>query len=176
MENFTVQITDVFPEDLIALQEISRNTFSQAFAAVNTPENIEFFLEHHYSADKIASEIQNPDSRFYFVKLEERVIGYLKTNRLGAQTVLPNDHGVEIERIYVDETFKGKGIGKILIEKAISVAKEYKANYIWLGVWEKNSPAIRFYSKNGFTQYGSHIFRLGDDDQTDLLFKKDLTL
>jgi diamine N-acetyltransferase len=174
LDKQTVQIVDVFPEDLIPLQEISRNTFSQAFASVNTPENIEFFLEHHYSTDKIASEIRNPDSRFFFVKLGDGVIGYLKINRLGAQTVLPNDHGVEIERIYVDENFKGGGIGKLLIEKALTVAKEYNAKYVWLGVWEKNSSAIRFYKKNGFIQYGNHIFRLGNDDQTDLLFKKNL--
>ena len=37
---------------------------------------------------------------------------------------------------------------------------------------EHNEPAIRFYEKNGFVKYSNHIFKLGDDDQTDLLLKK----
>jgi ribosomal protein S18 acetylase RimI-like enzyme len=89
-----------------------------------------------------------------------------------AQTVLPNDQAVEIERIYVDRPFKGIGIGKIFISKALEIAFTLEAKYLWLGVWEHNESAIRFYEKNGFEEYSKHIFKLGDDDQTDLLFKK----
>jgi ribosomal protein S18 acetylase RimI-like enzyme len=45
---------------------------------------------------------------------------------------------------------------------------------LWLGVWEKNEPAIRFYEKNGFKKFSKHIFKLGNDEQTDLLLKKTL--
>jgi ribosomal protein S18 acetylase RimI-like enzyme len=46
--------------------------------------------------------------------------------------------------------------------------------FIWLGVWEENQKAIRFYKKNGFVEFGKHIFRLGDDDQTDIMMKLDI--
>jgi ribosomal protein S18 acetylase RimI-like enzyme len=169
-----IEITEVLPEDLLTLQEISRQTFQQSFAAMNTEENMKYFLEHHYSEGKLLSEILNPDSRFFFAKNKNRVIGYLKINRNSAQTVLPNDDGLEIERIYIDETLKGFGMGGLLIAKAIDSAKKIKASYIWLGVWEHNKRAIRFYEKNGFIPYSSHIFKLGDDEQTDLLLKMTL--
>jgi ribosomal protein S18 acetylase RimI-like enzyme len=166
-----IEITEVLPKDLMKLQEISRQTFRQSFAAMNTEENMNYFLQHHYSEEKLSHEIKNPDSRFFFAKNKDSVIGYLKVNRSGAQTVLRNDNGLEIERIYIDEAFKGLGIGGLFIDKAIESAKKFKATYIWLGVWEHNKRAIRFYEKNGFIPYSSHIFKLGDDEQTDLLLK-----
>ena len=38
---------------------------------------------------------------------------------------------------------------------------------LWLGVWEHNARAIRFYEKCGFRDAGSHPFLLGNDLQTD---------
>jgi ribosomal protein S18 acetylase RimI-like enzyme len=85
---------------------------------------------------------------------------------------LPNDQAVEIERIYVDRPFKGNGIGKTFISKVIEIANASRAKYLWLGVWENNATAIHFYEKNGFEKFSKHIFKLGDDEQTDLLFRK----
>ena len=58
--------------------------------------------------------------------------------------------------------------------KAIDIALDVQASYVWLGVWEENYRALRFYEKNGFTPFGKHKFWLGDDEQTDLLMKKEL--
>ena len=169
-----IQLVEVFLGDLKNLQEISRRTFYQSFAAVNRPENMKFFLDHHYSDEKLSSEIQNPDSRFFFAQTGEEILGYLKLNLGRAQTVLPNDEGLEIERIYIDQSNKGRGIGQFFIERTLTLAKEVNARYIWLGVWENNPAAIRFYEKNGFRPFSKHIFKLGDDEQTDLLMKRDL--
>ena len=167
-----IQIIEVSGNDLNMLQEISRRTFFQAFAGVNTPGNMQFFLDHHYSKEKLSEELLNPDSQFYFATLDHEPVGYLKLNQRNAQTVLPNDQGLEIERIYMDSDSKGMGIGKLFIRKTIEFAHASRVKFIWLGVWEHNTSAIHFYEKNGFEIYGSHIFKLGDDDQTDLLMRR----
>lgn len=61
-----------------------------------------------------------------------------------------------------------------MYEKAISIALQKNAEYIWLGVWEENPRAIRFYEKNGFLEFDKHIFKLGDDEQTDIMMKLEL--
>jgi len=43
---------------------------------------------------------------------------------------------------------------------------------VWLGVWEENPRAIKFYKKNGFVEFDKHTFVLGEDEQTDILMKK----
>jgi len=169
-----IQLIEVFLEDLLILQEISRRTFYQSFASVNTPENMKSFLDHHYSKEKLSDEILNPDSNFFFAKQGNEIAGYIKLNRGSAQTVLPNNGGLEIERIYIDQPFKGMGIGQEFIKWTLAEAKKINSRYIWLGVWEHNVAAIRFYEKNGFVSYSKHIFTLGDDEQTDLLMRRNL--
>src|SRR5664279_477011 len=139
---------------------------------MNTAENMQFHLNTHFTEEKLTTEILNRESKFFFSVFEGTPVGYLKINRGSAQTVLPNDRGVEIERIYVDRLFKNRGVGNAFISKAVAWANDVRANYVWLGVWEYNEPAIRFYEKNGFEKFSKHIFKLGDDEQTDLLLKK----
>ena len=79
---------------------------------------------------------------------------------------MPNDN-LEIERIYLKKKFQGKGLGKKMIEFAKEKAIQKKKNRIWLGVWEKNPKAIGFYEKVGFEKIGTHIFKVGNDEQID---------
>ena len=105
---------------------------------------------------------------------KRQVIGYLKLNFGDSQTELKDDKSAEIERIYVLQEYQGKKVGQLLYEKALQIANAYKADYIWLGVWEENPRAIQFYKKNGFTEFDKHIFKLGEDEQTDIMMKLSL--
>jgi ribosomal protein S18 acetylase RimI-like enzyme len=158
--------------DIKKLQEIGRTTFSEAFAAVNSEENMKDYLEKGFSEEKLKGELSNQDSQFYFALLDGKVIGYLKINIGQAQTEKLNLDALEIERIYLLKAFYGQKVGQLLYQKAIDIALEMQASYVWLGVWEENYRALRFYEKNGFTPFGKHKFWLGDDEQTDLMMKK----
>ena len=81
------------------------------------------------------------------------------------------ERALEIERIYVNSEFQGRKIGQLLLSKAISLANEQHLKQIWLGVWEYNPKAIKFYERNGFQEFDKHIFKLGDDEQTDILMR-----
>lgn len=158
--------------DLDALQAIGRKTFEEAFAANNSEENLAAYLEEGFSNQKLEAELQNENSRFYFAIQEEEIIGYLKVNMGDAQSEKQDPNALEIERIYVLQKYHGKQVGVLLYEQALAIAKTRKAPYMWLGVWEENPRAIRFYQKQGFVEFGEHIFQLGDEAQRDVLMKK----
>jgi ribosomal protein S18 acetylase RimI-like enzyme len=105
------------------------------------------------------------------VYLAEQVIGYMKLNIGAAQTDLQGENGLEICRIYVDHRFQGLRLGQQLIDLAFHTAKEMKVAFVWLGVWEKNAGAIRFYERNGFETISKHDFWLGTDRQTDHIMR-----
>ncbi len=107
--------------------------------------------------------------------LENEVIGYLKINFGESQTELKDTKALEIERIYVSRELQGKKVGQILYDKAIQIANQKETEYVWLGVWEENPRAISFYKKNGFVEFDKHIFKLGDDEQTDIMMKLKLS-
>jgi len=157
--------------DLPQLQKIGKTTFAETFTEHNTKEDLDKYLEESFSNEKLSSELNNPHSSFYFAEIENNVVGYLKINFGASQTELKDNEALEIERIYVLQAFHGKKLGQALYEKANSIAKEMKVNYVWLGVWEKNNKAIQFYKKNGFVPFDTHIFKLGNDEQTDIMMK-----
>jgi ribosomal protein S18 acetylase RimI-like enzyme len=129
------------------------------------------YLEEGFSTEKITAELNDKNSEFYFATLSNEVIGFLKLNFGQSQTELKDDKALEIERIYILKEFHGKNVGQILYDKAIEVARQKNADYVWLGVWEENPRAINFYKKNGFVEFDKHIFKLGDDKQTDIMMK-----
>jgi len=170
----TIKIERVKPEEVNALQAISKTTFVETFAPHNSEENMDRYLTESYSLQRLTAEIGNKESEFYFARQGSLVVGYLKINSGLLQTELKATNGIEIERIYVLKDYHGKQVGQMLYEWALQVAQDRKFDYVWLGVWEHNRRAIRFYEKNGFEPFDKHIFRLGDDEQTDIMMKKDL--
>jgi ribosomal protein S18 acetylase RimI-like enzyme len=170
-----IDIEKVTINNVDQLQKIGRQTFYETFSESNTVENMKSYLENAFSADKIKNELSDENAEFYFAKIDEKIIGYLKLNFGQSQTERKDDKAIEIERIYVLKEFQGKKVGQILYEKAIEIAKYKKADYVWLGVWEDNPRAIRFYKKNGFVEFDKHIFKLGEDEQTDIMMKLILT-
>jgi diamine N-acetyltransferase len=160
--------------DAELIRQIAQQTFSETFSEMNSGENMQKYLDEDLSIQKIREELQNKNSEFYYAENAEKVIGYLKINFGSSQTEVKDNNAIEIERIYVLKEFHGKNVGNLLYDKAVEIAENNNVNYIWLGVWEKNPRAIRFYQKNGFVEFDKHIFKLGDDKQTDLMMKLDL--
>lgn len=170
-----LKITKATIDDVSTLQSIGRQTFFETFADVNSEENMKKYLDESFATEKLSAELKNRSSYFYLAVLEQKVVGYLKLNTADAQTEKEDVNALEIERIYVAKEFHGKKVAQALYAQAEKIAEEIKATYMWLGVWEKNFRAVRFYTKNGFVQFDTHIFRLGDDEQTDLMMKKVLS-
>ena len=166
-----IEIKRVFLKDVNQLQEIARQTFYETFSEQNTIEDMQNYLENNLSSDKLKQELEDINSEFYFSIFDNKVIGYLKINYGQAQTELKDQKSVEIERIYVLKTYHGKNIGQVLYEKALDIASMTRAHSVWLGVWEKNMRAINFYKKNGFVEFDKHIFKLGNDNQTDIMMR-----
>lgn len=170
-----ISIQKIDKTQIEQLQEIGRQTFYETFSESNSEENMKNYLEEGFSIEKLTAELDNPDSEFYFAKQNDQIIGYLKINFGDSQTELKDSKALEIERIYVAKEFHGKSVGQLLYNKAIEIAKAKAVDYIWLGVWEENHRAIHFYKKNGFVEFDKHIFKLGNDEQTDIMMQLKLS-
>lgn len=169
-----ITILPAGPQDLNVLQRISRETFYETFAASNTEADMQKYLEENLGAARLRAELQHADSLFFIAWEGNAPIGYLKLNLTTAQTELQDEQALEIERIYVRASHQGKKLGQLLYDKAVEVAKQRHKTYVWLAVWEENHKAIGFYTRQGFVAFDKHIFRLGDDEQTDIMMKKEL--
>lgn len=158
-------------QELDRLRSLSRTTFQETFADGNKGEDLKKYIDEAFSAEKLSAELSDARSHFYFAEESGRALGYLKVNTSGSQTELQDEQAVEIERIYVLKEVYGKKVGQALFEQAMDLAQERGADYVWLGVWERNERAIAFYRKNGFEAFSKHAFKLGDDEQTDVMMR-----
>ena len=158
--------------ELKTLQELSKKTFYDAFSWGTATADMQAYLDTAFTAEKLGSELLEPNSHFYFALLQEQPAGYLKLNFGQAQTDHLKGYGLEIERIYILQEFQRRKIGEQLIAKAIEIARQNKMEHVWLGVWEKNVKAIAFYERQGFKEVGVHPFLVGKEEQTDLILKR----
>ncbi|MCR5417233.1 MAG: GNAT family N-acetyltransferase [Pseudobutyrivibrio sp.] len=162
-------------EDIKKLQEVCRKTFVETFEEQNTKEDMEKFLEESYNLEVLEKELSDSNSMIFLaMDNNDEALGYLKLNVADAQTEVGYDNSLEIQRIYILKSAKGKGIGTEFMKIAEEKAKEMKLDYIWLGVWEYNYAAQKFYNGKGFKKFSEHVFVLGDDRQTDFLMKKEI--
>ncbi len=161
--------------DLDLLVAISRKTFVDAFESDNNPIDFKAYIDAAFDRENIKKQLNNPNSYFYFVFRESQLVGYFKLNVAEAQTDIKVLESIELERIYVLKDFQGNQIGKQMLQKTIEIAVKADKRFMWLGVWENNTNAIRFYQKYNFIKFDTHPYYIGSDKQTDWLMRLDLT-
>ncbi|TSE04157.1 GNAT family N-acetyltransferase [Aquimarina algiphila] len=170
-----IRLVKISLTDSEKLTKIGRQTFYDAFGPpANTEENIQSYLNEKFTLEQITKELQHYNSFFYFAMLDNIITGYIKLNMGDAQTEPMQGNPLEIERIYVLNRYQGRKIGQSLVNESIRIAKEKNADYVWLGVWDQNPGAIRFYQRNGFKTIDSHEFMLGTEIQTDIIMKLEI--
>lgn len=170
-----ITIHAVGEDRLEQLRQLSLETFRATFANSNSAEDMAHYEAEAFSLERLSAELSTGGSRFYLALDDERqALGYLKLNTGSAQSEAEAPEALEIERIYTLPKTHGSGLGQQLLDYALSLAQQEGRPYIWLGVWEHNARALRFYRRNGFEVYGAHDFVLGSDRQRDLLMKRKL--
>lgn len=167
-------IKKITASEVKELQAISRETFKATFAPFTAPADMARFLKEDYASDKLKREIINPNSRFFFLRVNGKIAGYLKVNVRDAQTEHLRPNSFELERIYLRRQYQGQGLGLALLKYAEKLARQGGFAYLWLGVYEKNYRAQKFYKADGFKRVGQHTFQVGSDPQTDYLLLKKL--
>lgn len=160
--------------DAQLLAEMGERTFRNAFGDLNQPEDMDDYVAKSFSFAQIDSELQDPRSIFLLAYEDGNPVGYARLLAGEAPAAVRGERPVELVRIYVESALTGRGYGKLLLHECQRTAKEAGHETIWLGVWEKNVGAIRFYERWGFRKVGEQVFVLGTDVQTDWVMEREL--
>jgi len=169
-----VEIKKVSSSELAVLTDIARSTFDRTFRHLNDPLHFDTYMAEAFSEEQFRAEYEDANSLFYLVWEDDNPIGYMKLNRGAAQTEHDMEDAIEIQRIYLSSESQGKGIGRMLVERAKAIVIEEGCSTLWLGVWEKNDASIKFYERMGFKAFSEHDFMLGPERQRDILMKMSL--
>lgn len=162
--------------DARLLTDLSYTTFWDAFAhhPKNAPDDLTHYMRQAFSIEQITAELADSKSIFLVGEIEEMAAGYAKLIADNIEQGITAERPIELSRLYSHQEYLGKGVGQNLMEACFERARNDGHDVMWLGVWEYNPRAQRFYEKNGFGVVGKHTFQLGSDPQTDLLMQKNI--
>ncbi|HEY4293204.1 GNAT family N-acetyltransferase [Luteibacter sp.] len=156
------------------LSELMERTFRHTFGAFNSDAELAAHCAGNYGETIQRREIDDPDVTTFVCAVGDALVAFAQVRQGKRPAEVTGTKPVEIHRIYVDASFHGKGIAHVLIEACLEEAIQRKADAVWLGVWENNPKATRFYEKYGFETVGEHVFHVGNDAQRDLVMMRAL--
>lgn len=154
-------------QDAATLAAFAARTFAETFAADNSAADMQAHLSRAYGVAQQGAELTSPTVITLLAEVDERLVGYAQVRRGPAPACVQPADAMELHRFYVDTPAHGTGAAQRLMAAVFDAARTAGARHVWLGVWERNARAIRFYAKCGFADVGSHDFVLGTDRQTD---------
>jgi diamine N-acetyltransferase len=169
-----ISIRRITLADVKALADISRQTFYDTFHHTCTAADLENFLEEHYNEAQVTKELSNPNDFYFFAEIDNQPVGYIRfMEEYDSFSIMKKWKALELKRIYVVKEYHGKGVAQQLMDLIIDFATTKKYEVIWLGVWEHNVKAQKFYEKYGFVNSGhTHYFPIGSTPQNDFWFWK----
>ena len=171
-----ISIRQATVEDAQVLTDLAYTTFWDAFAhhPKNAPDDLNHYMRQAFNVDQISSELADARNIFLIAEIDEDVAGYSKIVIDNIEPGIIAKRPVELARLYSHQKHLGQGVGQALMGACFERARRSDRDVMWLGVWEYNPRAQRFYEKHGFRVVGSHVFQLGKDPQTDLLMQREL--
>ena len=163
-------------EDSRSLTDLAYTTFWDAFAhhPKNAPDDLAHYMRQAFSLEQITAELSDETNIFLIAEIDRQLAGYAKLTVGATEEGITAERPIELNRLYSQQKYLGLGVGQTLMDECFEIAKRNDNDVMWLGVWEYNPRAQRFYEKNGFREVGKHTFQLGSDPQTDLLMQKEL--
>lgn len=162
-------------EDLPALQRLAIQTYRDTFDGTASEEDTQLLLERAYNLEQLARELHEPGSVLYHAFVGSALVGFLRLRENSEVETLLGPHTYELQRLYIDKAFQGTGLANRLMTLALAEAEKRQVDWLWLGVWERNFRAQRFYARWGFERFSEHTFWVGHDPQIDWLFRKRIT-
>jgi GNAT superfamily N-acetyltransferase len=161
-------------EDAGLLSELAACTFSEAFAADNTPEDLAAYIATSFNVAQLTAELEDHVSTFLIAEVDGRAAGYAHLHEGKPEKGVEDGKAIELVRLYVLREWLGRGIGEQLMRVCVDEARQTGYGTLWLGVWERNGRAQAFYRKWDFREIGEHMFQLGSDLQRDILMARAL--
>jgi diamine N-acetyltransferase len=167
-----IRCTESHLEELML---VAKQSFIDAFEKQSNPDNFKVYVSKAFTKEAVLEELQNPDSVFYFLQTDEGdTTGYVKLRWDRSEEFFSTEKALELQRIYLLETYWNKGFGKILLDFAENFGLEHDFEWIYLIVWFENKGAIKFYEREGWSIFGHKDFAFGHEIHHDYALRKKL--
>ncbi len=157
----TIHIQAIDEKQANELSELAKKIYPPHYPYLWNEGGIDWYInEYAYPVEKITQELQDPNNLHYIVYDHEKAVAYLKINICTSIKDFDPVNTMELERIYIDVNAIQKGIGSLLMNFTMKLAKQYHKKHIVLKAMDSAHKALAFYEKHGYKIVGE--YRLPD--------------
>ena len=159
-------------EDADTVSSLGARTFTETFAHLYPPEDLETFLAYAYGLERPRRDLADPAMASWLLELDGQAIGYATAGPAGLPhpDVRPGDG--ELNRIYVLKGFQGGGRGSLLLTTALDWLEREGPRRLWIGVWSENLGAQKLYGRLGFEKVGEYFFPVGETRDLEFILRR----
>lgn len=163
-------------KDAEILSVLARKTFYDTFVGTAPEGDMQIALADWYAPQRFIDRMQQNAFTTLLAWDDDKPAGYAvfwqhQPDFLGVDA----EEGLELLNLYVDTPWHGKGLVQRFMQEYYAQAINNGLHYLWLGVWEYNFRAQKFYAKEGFANTGhTHPFPIHNTPQTDQWWSKPL--
>lgn len=161
--------------DAEVLSAISRETFSETFAHLYTPEDLAWHLDFSYAPQKYVDALDEQGCAAWLLEDDGgEVQGYAFVGPCGLPhaDVQPGD--MELKRLYLRGDVQNGGWGARLFAIAERWMLDNGPSALWVGVWSENFGAQRFYQRHGYAKVGEYLYPVGETRDLEFILRRDV--
>ena len=162
--------------DAAALSVVGQATFLETFAGVIEGADILAHCTGQHAPEVYLDLLAQSRAGAWLAETRagRAPVGYIVLGESALMVRDPSPDDLEIKRLYLFQRFQGTGIGRALMDAALTGARERGATRVLLGVYGKNARAIAFYGKAGFHHVGERRFLVGATYHDDVILARKL--
>jgi ribosomal protein S18 acetylase RimI-like enzyme len=158
--------------DAEALSRIGKSTFTETFAHLYAPADLQAFLDDSHSPEFYAELLGDETCAAWLAEDETgAAVGYCTCGPCGLPAPEMPEKSGELQRLYVEKTKQGSGLGRAFLDIAIGWLEDH-FDHVYLGVYEENHRAQKLYEAYGFQKIGEYIFMVGAHPDQEWIMKR----
>ncbi len=168
----TVILRPARPDEAAPLAQLGAETFSETFAHLYAPDDLQVFLDETHHADAVAERLTAGDEFWLVAEQNGALLAYAVSGPCHLPHPEADPGQGELKRLYVRATAQNLGLGGRLMRQSLSWLEDRFPGPLWLGVWSENFGAQRFYQRYGFDKVGEYGFPVGQQIDREFIFRR----
>ena len=138
-----IEIVQLGKEEIFLVHKLAHDIWPKAFRNIISSDQINYMLDWMYDINTLEEQVQT-GHLFYVVKEDGVAKGFI-----GLEPNYPDIEILRIHKFYVLPECQGKGMGRVLFNKAVDVAFDLDLSTLHLNV-NRFNPSVEFYKHLGF--------------------------
>jgi GNAT superfamily N-acetyltransferase len=162
------------PEDALCVGALGIQVWLDTYAIDGVRPALAREVLKHFSTDAISATLARADTAVILAERAGHLVGFAQVLTGVDNPRISGNISAELQRLYVQERFAGKGIGRQLLTRSEDLAREHGAYALWLTAWVGNTRALAFYARQRYEDAGSSSYCFNNETYENRLFLKRL--